>query len=440
MKRDWRPTLALIAALLMSLVLVWLGREVGTHIERDAALISQLTREDPRLGSRLHFGRALAPVDARYVDASATADAGTTDAYEPPDLAAPVIRRYCDAVVNRVCSVWSACGCEGTPPRWPFDETEVGSCAELLMSHCESWHVWGEFRGDLARSPVIIDEAALIRFETDIAELADCNGIRVGPPELLMNNGDVGELCDGEAAFKCRDGSGCIDGVCTQLPRRGERCLGDVDERTYAGDRCRPPGLCGEGLICSHHRCIPREGFDCSVLEECGPDEVYNWSDEVAHTMTTRSFAQLIDQHHILTPVCMPIGRSCTRDIACVRGLCEGERIRVCLQPKMHEHHERWSRTVAALDGYQGDDDALPIANVGEECRSHICAQGLSCSPVVVNEGESTERVTYVCRQPADEGARCEIDSDCLGELVCVAQVRDGHCGAPVCQTEPLFH
>ena len=102
MKRDWRPTLALIAALVVSLVLVWLGREVGAHGERDAALIARLTRDDSRLGSPLYFGRALAPIDARYVDASGSADAGAVDAYEAPDLAAPVIRRYCDAIVRRI--------------------------------------------------------------------------------------------------------------------------------------------------------------------------------------------------------------------------------------------------------------------------------------------------------------------------------------------------
>jgi hypothetical protein len=105
----------------------------------------------------------------------------------------------------------------------------------------------------------------------------------------------------------------------------------------------------------------------------------------------------------------------------------------------MQEHPGEPLRTVAVLDGYQGDEHNLPTASIGEECRHHICAEGLSCAITLVDHGGSGESVAFVCRESLPEGADCSI-GDCESGLVCHEQVRNGHCTAPICETEYLFY
>ena len=441
MRRDWRPTLALIAALLLSFGLTWMGREVGAHVARDAELIAQLTM-DERPSGAVHFVSPPFLIDARNLDAHASADAGALDAYEAPDPAAPVIRRYCDALLNRLCAVWSACGCEGTPPHWPFDETEVGTCAEVMRPHCENWSVWTQLREDLARSS-IVDEAALVQFETNIAQHVDCNGVSAVYPVLLVNDATEGQPCNQQASYECRDGSDCVGDVCTVLPGQGERCLNEQEEDAE-DDPCASDGLCAEGLVCARHRCTPASRFDC-ILEpldfpyvECPPGEVFNWREDVARAIEAQSPTPLLSDRRFPQPECMPIGRACTSDAACFRSRCAGERTSVCMQPTTHEHPGRLLRTAAVLDGYQGNDSDLPTASVGEECRSHICAEGLSCSLIAVDDGEGATHGAFVCREPLAEGGDCS-GGDCAEGLVCVDVVHNGHCTAPVCETEYLF-
>lgn len=442
MRRDWRTTFALIAALLFTCLLVWMGREIGEHVARDSVLIARLTRESPRRGS-LRFGHPFAPADAQFVDAQASADAGTTDAYETPDLAAPVIRRYCDALVNRLCSVWSACGCEGMPPRWRPNEAELGTCAELMMPRCEQWQVWTRLRVDLARSS-IVDEEALVRFETDIDQHVDCNGIRDLHPVLVVNDADEGQPCDPQASHECRDGSDCVGDVCIALPRRGERCF-DEWEEDPEDDPCASHGLCGEGLVCARHRCTPASRFNCTLgpldfhYLGCPPGEVFNWREEVARALEAQSPTPLLSDPRFPLPECMPIGRACSHDTACFLSRCVGEGKSVCRRTTRTTQHERpiqLLRTAAVLDGYQGNDSDLPTAAVGEECRSHICAEGLSCSLTSVDE---SAHGAFVCREPLAEGEDCS-GGDCAEGLFCYHQVHNGHCTAPVCETEPIFY
>ena len=429
MKRDWRPTLALIAALLVSLALVWLGREVGTHVERDTALISRLTRDDPRLGSRLQFGRAREPLDARDVDASATADAGTSDAYETPDLATPVIRRYCDAVVRRICSAWTACGCAGMPQHsWTIDEAEVGTCEERTMRACETWHAWGLLRDGLSHPPLTVNAQQVAQVDAYANNEIGCGGVDLNAHGFLINDAVTSQACEG--GYACRDNSTCIDGVCTRLPTEGERCLGGRNDGSEEHP-CSASGLCAEGLVCAHHRCAPAERFDCNLgpepsrLTPCPLGEAYNWSERVLEESRRRGPIELED---FPRAECLPVGQRCTRDAECV-GQCSGAHTRVCMLPMLHEARQGSGRRYPAH---------TPPAHVGEDCQQRPCSEGLTCSMSVTERDASTE-VGYVCRVPVQAGARCSVDTDCGDGLICGNRYEAGRCEPGLCHNNPLF-
>ncbi len=434
MKRDWRPTLTLIAALLVSLVLVWLGREVGAHIERDAAWIARLTRDDPRLGSPRYFGRALTPIDARNVDASASADAGTIDAYEMPDLAAPVIRRYCDAVVSRICLAWTECGCEGMPRHsWAMDEAEVGTCEERVMRACEAWRPWGRLREGLSHPPLTVDTQQVAQIDAYANNDISCSGTNLHAEGHLINDAVVGQRC--EEGYGCRDESTCIDGVCTVLPRQGERCLNEWEEDPEH-DPCLASGLCAEGLVCARHRCAPRDRFDCGVLSlsadpviPCPLGQAYGWDDqELRHLRTLRHFTL----ETMPRPQCRPIGRLCTRDAECL-GQCRGAHTRICMTPMLYELRREPELPLGFVD-----DGQHSTAQVGEDCQQRRCAKGLSCSWFAIERDASFE-IGYVCREPVGEGLECSVDSDCTEGLLCGNRYEAGRCEPHICSADPIF-
>ena len=434
MKRDWRPTLALIAALLFSFGLTWMGREVGAHVARDAELIAQLTMHERPLRA-VRFARPPLPIDARNVDASAS-DAGTSDAYEATDLAAPVIRRYCDALVNRICLAWTECGCEGTPRLgWAEEVAEPSTCEERGMRACEAWHSWDRLRDGLSHPTWTVDPRKIAQLEAHANNDISCSGANLRTGGSLINDAVVGERC--EEPYGCRDESTCIDDVCTVLPTHGEPCLNEWEDDPEH-DPCLASGLCAEGLVCARHRCAPSDRFDCGRFSlsstadpfiPCPLGQAYSWDDqELRHLRTLRH----LTLENMPTPRCRPIGRLCTRDAECL-GQCTGAHTRVCMPPMLYELRREPELPLGFVD-----DGQHITAQVGEDCQHRRCGEGLSCSWFSIERDASFE-IGYVCREPVGEGLECSVDSDCTEGLLCGNRYEAGRCEPHLCHADPIF-